>query len=198
MCLVVMRRIYTTVAHTHLLRLFRNCIYNQIHLFARSCVFRNKLKITKQKTFVMMKACSNNSNTTCRFFKNFGDPIKEHKATILVVDDSPIIIEKINEIILQHTHAFELKSCGTHHEAVQLINELSPSGVILDINLPDKSGIEVLRYIKQNYPETLVIMCTNQGGSSYREGCFKLGANYFIDKSKDFEKIPLLISKFYN
>lgn len=118
--------------------------------------------------------------------------------TVLIVDDSPLIIQKINELLQDLSILLHLISCGTHSEAIQLLEEFRPSVAILDINLPDKSGIEVLNYIKRNHPKTIVIMCTNQDSSYYRERCFQLGASYFIDKSKDFENIPRLIYLLYN
>jgi DNA-binding NarL/FixJ family response regulator len=117
--------------------------------------------------------------------------------TVLIVDDSPLIIQKINELLADVLNIGHITGCGTHHEAVKLMDELMPAVAILDINLPDKSGMEVLSYIKRNHPKTIVIMCTNQHSSYYREECLKLGANFFIDKSKDFEKIPQLISSLH-
>ncbi|MCW3107630.1 MAG: response regulator transcription factor [Segetibacter sp.] len=148
---------------------------------------------------MIMKACSVNSKAICGSLENWnGDIIKKQKMTVLIVDDSSLIIQKIIELLQDVASILEFKSCGTHHEAIQLMNELLPAVAILDINLPDKSGIDVLMYIKQNHPKTIVIMCTNQVSSYYKEQCLKLGANFFIDKSKDFEKIPQLISSIYN
>jgi DNA-binding NarL/FixJ family response regulator len=70
--------------------------------------------------------------------------------------------------------------------------------VLLDINLPDKSGIELLRKIKKEYKKMKVFMITNQANDYYKEICKKLGADHFFDKSKDFNLIPDLISAEFN
>ncbi|MDB5249226.1 MAG: response regulator transcription factor [Segetibacter sp.] len=114
--------------------------------------------------------------------------------TVLIVDDSPLIILKITELLEDVQNISLLTSCGTYEDALQLLSEIQPEVVLLDINLPDKSGIQLLTYIKDNFLKTVVIMCTNHANNYYSQLCYTLGANYFIDKSKDFEKIPLLIS----
>ena len=146
-----------------------------------------------------MKACNRNISSICGNLENLnGYFIKNQKMTVLIVDDSPLIIQKIDELLQELAITLKLISCGTHSEAIELLDEFRPSVVIVDINLPDKSGIEVLTSIKRNHPKTIVIMCTNQVSNYYREQCFKLGASYFIDKSKDFENIPRLIYSLYN
>ena len=87
-----------------------------------------------------------------------------------------------------------VESCGTYAEAVHLLATYKPAIVLLDINLPDKNGIVLLRYIKALYPEVTVIMVTNQNEFFYKNLCLELGARFYLDKSKDFEKLPALIT----
>lgn len=116
------------------------------------------------------------------------------KMTVLIVDDSRLIITKMTEMLEEVDSVTALKSCGTYAEAIDLINSFKPVVSLLDINLPDKSGIELLRYVKINSPETTVIMFTNQSTDHYKKLCLKMGANHFLDKSKDFESIPAILT----
>jgi DNA-binding NarL/FixJ family response regulator len=75
-----------------------------------------------------------------------------------------------------------------------MLTESRPDIVLLDIHLPVKSGIELLQYIRINHPATIVIMLTNESGDYYRKICKKLGAAYFIDKSREFELIPDILA----
>jgi DNA-binding NarL/FixJ family response regulator len=56
--------------------------------------------------------------------------------------------------------------------------------------MPGGSGLEVLRSIRLTHPSLWVLVCTNYPYPQYREECISAGANYFLDKSADFEKIP--------
>lgn len=87
-----------------------------------------------------------------------------------------------------------IKQAGTYAAAMETISQYQPGILLLDINLPDKSGIEILRSCKENNPSVKVIMITNQANEYYQKLCLKLGADHFIDKSKEFEQIAAIIA----
>ncbi len=87
-----------------------------------------------------------------------------------------------------------IRHAGSYHDAMVIIKEQQPRILLLDINLPDKSGIEILRSAKENNPSATVIMITNQANEYYQKLCLKLGADYFVDKSKEFDQISGIIN----
>ncbi|TKK69936.1 response regulator [Ilyomonas limi] len=113
---------------------------------------------------------------------------------LLIVDDSPLIVKKISEWLEEVEGITSIESCGTYARAVDLLAVCKPAVVLLDVNLPDKSGIVLLKHIKALYPGTTVIMVTNQGDDFYKNLCLESGAHYFLDKSNDFEKLPALVA----
>ena len=120
--------------------------------------------------------------------------MKTGKKTVIIVDDSPLIVKRLVDMLNELPNLEWIKNAGNYSEGLQLINEHQPRVLLLDINLPDKSGIELLRICKTSNPGTKVIMITNQANEYYRKLCLKLGADYFIDKSKEFEQIAEAIS----
>jgi DNA-binding NarL/FixJ family response regulator len=114
--------------------------------------------------------------------------------SILIVDDSLIITERLQTMLKGLDNTGAVESAGDYPQAVQWLMNARFDIVLLDINLPGKSGIELLRHIKAGYPQTIVIMLTNQSGRYYREICSRLGADYFMDKSTEFEAVPDIIS----
>ena len=116
------------------------------------------------------------------------------KFTILIVDDSSIIIKRVTGIIKDLNNTGTILHASNYVKALQLVNQLSPQIVLLDIHLPDKSGVEVLRYIKEKKLPITVIMLTNQSEEYYKTLCKEIGADYFIDKSSGFEEIPGIIN----
>ena len=119
---------------------------------------------------------------------------KNLKMTVLIVDDSPLIVTKVTELLEDFNSITALKTCGSYAHAVREIEIKHPKVALLDINLPDKSGIELLKYVKAKSPETTIIMFTNQSSDYYRKLCFNMGAHYFLDKSQDFDNIPMILS----
>ena len=112
---------------------------------------------------------------------------------VLLVDDSPLIVERLMAM-LSDLKIHSLFCCGSVFEAKQFLRHLVPDILVLDINLSDGSGIDLLEMTKAQSPETFVIMLTNQSGSYYKKLCKTLGADRFLDKSTDFELVPSIIS----
>ena len=120
--------------------------------------------------------------------------MKTKNLVVLVVEDSLLIINRILNVLEEAENVKLVIHASNYSESIKMINEISADVVLLDINLPDKSGIELLRVIKNRYPQTKVIMLTNHASDNYRELCSYMGADFFLDKSNDFEKIPEAIS----
>lgn len=114
--------------------------------------------------------------------------------SILIVDDSFIITERLTEMILPLSKPVKLLSCSDYSTAVEAIQLYLPSIVILDINMPGKNGIELLQFIRKNNPDMIVIMFSNRADEYYRDICKKIGAHYFFDKSGEFDMLLKQIS----
>ena len=117
------------------------------------------------------------------------------KLAILVVDDSPLIVSRLTDLLGELPGIAVVHTASSYENAVAVLPQIQPDVAVLDINLPGKSGIEVLKYIKTNAPAVTVIMLTNQSGDYYRDLCKRLGADYFLDKSIGFEETPNIINE---
>lgn len=116
--------------------------------------------------------------------------------SILIVDDSPIIVERLQNMLSGLENVGQIRQAGDYSSTLSELSGQPPDIVLLDINLPGRSGIALLQYIKTIYPSIIVIMISNQSDDYYRRVCQKMGADHFIDKSTDFEQILPLISSF--
>lgn len=116
---------------------------------------------------------------------------------ILIVDDSTLVVDRLFEILHEMECVDKLFSAHSYTEAVNEIKHEPPHFVLLDIQLPGKNGIELLSFIKQNYPGIVTLMLTNLVSDYYKDLCNNIGANYFIDKSSEFEKIPGIIENYF-
>ncbi len=113
---------------------------------------------------------------------------------ILIVDDTDIVVERLYKMIIEiDTVDIVLKS-NSYNQAVKLIKKQLPDIILMDIHLPGKNGIELLKFVKENYPTIKTIIVTNHASSNYKLLCESMGSDYFIDKSAEFEKIPFIIN----
>ncbi|MDE3057018.1 MAG: response regulator [Bacteroidota bacterium] len=74
------------------------------------------------------------------------------------------------------------------------IRTTKPDVVILDLDIHG-GGIQVIKTIKQEFPAIILIILTNASGEQYRNRCKELGAEFFLDKSSEFQKIPQIIAQ---
>jgi len=115
---------------------------------------------------------------------------------LLIVDDAPLIVSRIKTMMTGLPGLKPILYAGTYVGAAEIIKYDKPDIILLDINLPDRNGIDLLRYIKVHHAAATVIMCSNQSSPFYRNLCARLGATFFIDKSAEFEMIPKVIAEF--
>ena len=121
--------------------------------------------------------------------------MKKKQLFIVIVDDNSSFVERMIGLLSEGVDVKEIKVAGDYDEAKRILDEgETPDLVLLDINLPGRSGIEVLKMIKNTERKCRVIMISNYADDYYREQCRQLGADHFLDKSNDFSIVPDIIS----
>lgn len=112
---------------------------------------------------------------------------------VFIIDDSKIVVERLADLLKDVSGVKVVGQAGNALEAVLSIQETNPDAVILDLQMPGGSGLDVLRAIRRGHPRLQVLICTNFAYPQYRDKCMAAGANYFLDKSADFDKIPPIL-----
>lgn len=112
---------------------------------------------------------------------------------ILIVDDTEIVLERLFEMIAELESVDSVLKSNSYNQTLEIIKQQAPDVILVDLQLPGKNGIELLKYVKRNYPAVKTVIVTNSASEFYRELCKSLGADYFVDKSTEFEKIPGII-----
>lgn len=108
---------------------------------------------------------------------------------VFIVDDSPVVRERLVTMISELPNVEIVGQADIAFEAIDSIRQLRPTFVVLDISMPGGSGMYVLETIKRERPGPTVIMLTNFAHDPYRRKCLQLGADYFFDKSTEFERV---------
>ena len=121
--------------------------------------------------------------------------MKKDKLLILIVDDNMRFVQRIISMLEELNNIGYINVAKDYNEAIRYLDEERPDLVLLDINLPGKSGIELLRRIKEAGNKSQVIMISNHADDYYRQQCHELGAKYFLDKSNEFGLVPEIIEK---
>jgi len=111
---------------------------------------------------------------------------------VFIADDSAVLCERLIEMLSDIRDIEIVGHAQNVTEALTSIKKLNPDIVILDIRMPGGSGIDVLQEIKKDKHAPMVIILTNYPYPQYRKKCLGLGADYFFDKSTEFEKVTEL------
>ena len=116
------------------------------------------------------------------------------KVKVLVMEDAAGVRRLLVSLLLENTRVgrvFEARDAAT---VLTLMAAHQPQIAILDITVPPapglRNGVDVLKLIKQVYPATGVIMLTNHASAIYKAQCLHAGADFFFDKSNEFDKLP--------
>ena len=114
----------------------------------------------------------------------------------MIVDDSALVRARLVVILSRSPQIEVVAVAKTASEAVQRAKQAKPDVIILDISLPGASGISIVRRLKQIQPTPVVLMLSNYSSLQIQTKCKEAGADYFFDKSSEFEKVVFTIESF--
>lgn len=110
------------------------------------------------------------------------------RAKILVLDDNSVTREVIKRNLIKH--GYKIYTAGNFELAQEIIAEIIPDLVITDLKMPDINGLEVVKFITENYHDTEIIMITGYPTISTAVDAVKLGAEDYL--TKPFTDVELL------
>ena len=111
--------------------------------------------------------------------------------TICIVDDEPGILKTLSELL--EDEGYQVTSAKSGTDALDVIRQDPPDLVFLDIWMPDLDGLEVLKRVRQQFPNMMVIVMSGHGSIETAVQATKLGAYDYLEKPLDSEKITILV-----
>jgi DNA-binding NarL/FixJ family response regulator len=115
----------------------------------------------------------------------------KNKLKVLIVDQSPMDISRIKKLLIGMADEIIISEAGNYFDASQLLKLVLPDVVLLD--LPQGDGINLVTEIKAGYPSVKVIVFTNYTERFFLGACIQKGADYFIEKSTEFNMIHIIL-----
>ena len=109
------------------------------------------------------------------------------KDAILIIEDDNDISQMLKDLLEQHGYQAAQAYSGT--EALLLLKERVPEAVILDLMLPGMAGEEVLKEIKEQYPQVGVIVSSAKDSVNTRISLLRAGADDYMVKPFDTEEL---------
>lgn len=115
--------------------------------------------------------------------------MKSKKKTVFFVDDHPLISEGLSYQLDSDDQLEISGTASTYDEAVKKINEIKPDFVVTDLSLGEKSGLDLIKFLKVSYPSTTPVVLSAHDELVFAPRCIKAGAKGYIMKELPMPKI---------
>jgi DNA-binding NarL/FixJ family response regulator len=113
---------------------------------------------------------------------------------VFIVEDSAAVCERLIEMIEGSGEHDIVGQAATYDDAVAGISATRPDVGIFDIKLERGNGIDVLTHVRKSQPTLVGIVMSNYATAQHAKASAEAGAEYFLDKSADFERINEILS----
>ncbi len=114
---------------------------------------------------------------------------------ILIADDHTLVRAGLKQVLNEWKGLSSLREASNGQEVFQELAEAPCDVLILDLNLGDQSGFEVLKQVRQQYPQVAVLILTMHSEQQYATRMLKAGAAGFLNKGSAAEELLLAVQK---
>jgi two-component system, NarL family, invasion response regulator UvrY len=114
---------------------------------------------------------------------------------VLCVDDHAIFRQGVKQILLQHDRQMKIGEAPTAQKALELVREARWDVVILDLSLPDRSGLQLLTELKHEQPDLPVLILSMHADDEYAVRALRNGAAGYVTKESAPEELISAVEK---
>jgi len=115
--------------------------------------------------------------------------------TVLIADDEPLARAGISSLLAQASDIEIVGEAQDGFEVKEVIPKLHPQILLLDLKMPGPGPYEIEKWVRQNYPETIVLVLTSHDRDAYLATMMEIGAAGYLSKDESAERLIGAIRK---
>jgi DNA-binding NarL/FixJ family response regulator len=101
---------------------------------------------------------------------------------VLIADDHPMVRAGLRQLLKEYPAITEIDEAGSGNETLQGLHANLCNLLLLDINMPDRNGLDILRHVRASYPDTKVLVLSGFSERQYALSALKAGASGYLPK----------------
>lgn len=115
--------------------------------------------------------------------------------SVLIVDDSNEVRGRLVDLVARVPGVVRVEEASGAADGWIVLSQRTPDLAVLDIRMPDANGIDLLRRIRREALPTRVVIMTSYPLAPYRQACLRAGADAFLDKSSELDRLVAFIER---
>jgi DNA-binding NarL/FixJ family response regulator len=119
--------------------------------------------------------------------------MREDSVTVLIADDSDLLRVNVKKLLTNQSSNWTIIEAHSLFNTLKQLEITIPDAMILDLQLGDGTGFQVLEFVDARDLKIPTIVLTNYPTEHYKARCRNLGVRYFLDKSFEFELVPEIL-----
>lgn len=112
---------------------------------------------------------------------------------VLVIDDAVDVRERLCQLLAEQAGADAVGSSANRDEALRYVSELRPACVVIDVPVHDMAGFDLVSALRNFDRGCLLIVLTNHATEEFRQRSIIAGADHFLAKSTEFDRVAELV-----
>jgi DNA-binding NarL/FixJ family response regulator len=118
--------------------------------------------------------------------------------SVVLIDDHPLLRQGLERLLNTGNEFVVCEQAGTAAEGIEVVREMRPDAVIVDVGLPDTDGIELTRQLMKEFPGLVVLVLSMHDEPQYAVRAMQAGARGYIMKNEAIETLQNALRDVFN
>ena len=119
------------------------------------------------------------------------------KIKIILIDDHQMFRDGVKSVLCDEKNINVIGEVGTGKDLYQMLKSKQPDLIITDISMPDISGIEITKYVSENYPVIKILILSMHSNEEFITKALGAGANGYLPKDTSMDELLRAINTIY-